>query len=114
MKKLVKNDENFLKEYTEKVLKNCLIDNNINSVKFKISVIINEHESIKLESVQVDRRELEIEIDECEGEGYKQFDDRKSGFALFHNGSFLKFISGSDYMSITSHCAHGNKKKKYH
>ena len=52
MKKLVKNDENFLKEYTEKVLKNCLIDNNINSVKFKISVIINEHESIKLRIIR--------------------------------------------------------------
>lgn len=52
MKKLVKNDENFLKEYTEKVLKNCLIENNINSVKFKISVIINEHESIKLRIIR--------------------------------------------------------------
>lgn len=52
MKNLVKNDEDFLKEYTEKVLKNCIIDNNINSVKFKISLIIKEHESIKLRVIR--------------------------------------------------------------
>lgn len=64
MKKLVKNDENFLKEYTEKVLKNCIIDNNINSVKFKISLIIREHDSIKL---RVIREIINLKIGNLDG-----------------------------------------------
>ncbi|MDD3303507.1 MAG: tRNA lysidine(34) synthetase TilS [Clostridia bacterium] len=64
MKKLLKNDENFLKEYTQKVLKTCIIDNTIDSIKFKISFITKEMESIACRLI---REIINLKVGNLEG-----------------------------------------------
>lgn len=64
MKHILKKDEDFLKKYTEIVVKNSIIDNNINRVKFDFSKILNEHESIKYRGV---RKIIEIKLGNLDG-----------------------------------------------
>lgn len=64
MKHILKKDEDFLKNYTESVVKTSIIDNNINSIKFNFSNILNEHESIKYRAI---RKIIEMKINNLEG-----------------------------------------------
>lgn len=64
MKKILQNDEDFLKKYTKNVLKNSIIDNNINSIKFNFSYILNEHESIKY---RVIREIIDMKMNNLDG-----------------------------------------------
>lgn len=52
MKQILKKDEDFLKNYTENVVKKSIIDNNINRIKFNFSNILNEHESVKYRAIR--------------------------------------------------------------
>ena len=52
MKNILEEDENFLDKYTEKIVNNSIIDNNINSVKFKFDTIMSEHDSIKKRAIR--------------------------------------------------------------
>lgn len=52
MKHILEQDEDFLKIYTENVVKKSIIDNNINSIKFDLSNILKEHESIKYRAIR--------------------------------------------------------------
>ncbi len=52
MKHILEKDEDFLTKYTKNVVKNSIIDNNINSIKFDFSQILKEHESIKYRSIR--------------------------------------------------------------
>lgn len=53
MKHILEKDEDFLKKYTENVVKKSIIDNNINSIKFDFSYILKEHESIKTRAIRM-------------------------------------------------------------
>lgn len=58
MKHILEQDEDFLKIYTENVVKESIIDNNINSIKFNFSNILKEHDSIKYRAI---RKIIELE-----------------------------------------------------
>ena len=64
MKNIVKKDEDFLKKYTKNVVKNSIIDNNISSVKFNFSNILEEHDSIKYRAI---REIIEIKLKTLDG-----------------------------------------------
>lgn len=66
MKSILEEDEEFLDKYTEKIVNNSLIDNNINSVKFKFDTIMNEHDCIKKRSI---RKIIEIKCGTLDGVG---------------------------------------------
>lgn len=52
MKSILKQDENFLENYTKNVVNNSIIDNNIKSIKFDFSNIIKEQSSIKNRAIR--------------------------------------------------------------
>lgn len=52
MKNILKEDENFLQNYTENVVNGSIIDNNMKSIKFNFSSIINEHPSIRRRAIR--------------------------------------------------------------
>lgn len=64
MKTILQKDEDFLKKYTENVVKNSIIDNNISSVKFDFSIILKEHESIKYRAI---RAIIELKLGNLDG-----------------------------------------------
>lgn len=66
MKTILEEDENFLDKYTEKIVNNSIIDNNINSVKFKYDKIMLEHESIKKRAI---RKIIELKCETLDGIG---------------------------------------------
>lgn len=66
MKNILEEDEDFLDKYTEKIVKDSLIDNNINSVKFNFSVIMKEHDSIRKRAI---RKIVELKCGTLDGIG---------------------------------------------
>lgn len=66
MKQILKQDEDFLKKYTENVVKNCIIDNNIHKITFDFSKILQEHESIKFRAI---RKIIQLKIGNLDGIG---------------------------------------------
>ena len=64
MKHILELDEDFLNNYTEKIVNNSIIDNNNNIVKFDFSIILNEHESIKRRCI---RKIVEIKVGSIDG-----------------------------------------------
>lgn len=66
MKNILEEDEDFLDKYTEKVVNNSLIDNNINNIIFKFDTIMCEHESIKKRAI---RKIIEFKCGNLDGVG---------------------------------------------
>ncbi len=52
MKHILELDENFLEEYTKKIVNEAIIDNNINNIIFDFSIILKEHKAITLRSIK--------------------------------------------------------------
>ena len=59
MKQIVELDEDFLDNYTDKVLKNCIINSNKTNIRFDFSNILNEHKAIQS---RVIRKLIELQI----------------------------------------------------
>ena len=92
MKSVLEKDEEFLNNYTQNIVNNALIDNNINSVKFNFSTIMKEHESIKLRSL---RKILEIKCRTLDGIGNVHIMDIKE--LLENNIKGKKYIIGNKF-----------------
>ena len=92
MKNVLEKDEEFLNNYTQNIVNNALIDNNINSVKFNFSVIMKEHESIKLRAL---RKILEIKCGTLDGIGNVHIMDIKE--LLENNIKGKKYIIGNKF-----------------
>ena len=64
MKHILELDENFLDEYTKKILNNSIIENKDNTIKFDFSVVLEEHESIKRRYI---RKLIELKNNSVDG-----------------------------------------------
>ena len=92
MKKILENDENFLNNYTEKIVNNSIIDNNINRLKFEFSNIIDEHESIKNRYI---RKIIELRCGNLDGIGNIHISDILE--LLKNNIKGKKYIIGNKF-----------------
>lgn len=92
MKEILECDEDFLDNYTEKIVKLSLIENNINSVKFNLSYFFNEHESIKLRFI---RKIVELKCGNLDGIGSIHIKDILE--LLNNNIKGKKYIIGNKF-----------------
>lgn len=94
MKEILAQDENFLENYTEKVVKKSILDNNINGIKFDFGIILNEQESIKLRAI---RKILALKNGSLDGIGYIHIRDMMK---LFENNLVGKKYSIGNKFTI--------------
>lgn len=64
MKHILELDEDFLNNYTEKIVNNSIVENNNTVIKFDFSVILNEHESIRRRYI---RKLIELKNNSVDG-----------------------------------------------
>lgn len=92
MKNILSKDEEFLNNYTEKIVKQSIVDNNINMLKFNFSFCIEEHESIKYRAI---RKIIEIRYGTLDGIGSVHINDIIK--LLKNNIKGKKYIIGNKF-----------------
>ena len=92
MKSILEKDEDFLDNYTQNLVNDALIDNNINSIKFNFSGFMKEHDSIKLRTL---RKLLETKCGTLDGIGNIHIMDIKE--LLENNIKGKKYIIGNKF-----------------
>jgi hypothetical protein len=92
MKSILKNDESFLDDYTEKIVKRSILDNNKNSIKFNFEIILEQHLSIKLRAI---RKIIELKKGDLDGVGNIHILDIMN--LLDNNIKGKKYIMGNKF-----------------